>query len=48
MSPSPEALEWHLPTEPWVFVVDSDGRVAVRIEGLATQDEIVAAVHKLL
>jgi hypothetical protein len=48
LSPSPEALEWHLPTEPWVFVVDSDGRVAVRIEGLATQDEIVAAVHKLL
>lgn len=48
LSPSPEALEWHLPTEPWVFVVDREGRVAKRIEGLATEDEIVAAVRKLL
>jgi hypothetical protein len=48
LSPSPEALEWHLPTEPWVFVVDREGRVAMRIEGLATEDEIVAAVRELL
>ena len=48
LSASPEALEWHLPTEPWVFVVDREGRVAMRIEGLATEDEIVAAVRELL
>jgi hypothetical protein len=48
LSPSPEALEWHLPTEPWVFVVDRDGRVAMRFEGLATEGEVVAAVEKLL
>jgi hypothetical protein len=48
LTQSAAALEWHLATEPWVFVVDSDGRVAARIEGLATQDEIVAAVGAVL
>jgi hypothetical protein len=48
LAPSIEALEWHLPTEPWVFVIDGDGRVATRVEGLITADEIVAAVRDLL
>lgn len=48
LTPSAEILAWRLPTEPWVFVVDRAGRVAVRIEGLATEDEIVAAVRELL
>lgn len=45
---SPEIIEWGLPTEPWIFVVDGDGRVAMRIEGLATHDEVVDAVRELL
>jgi hypothetical protein len=45
---SAAALEWHLPSEPWVFVIDSDGRVSARIEGLATLYEIVIAVREVL
>jgi hypothetical protein len=48
LSQSAAALEWHLPSEPWVFVVDSDGRVSAKIEGLATLDEIVNAVREVL
>jgi hypothetical protein len=39
------AREWGLPTEPWVFVVSGEGRVAARFEGLVTEEEIVAAVE---
>lgn len=46
--PSAAILEWRLPTEPWVFVVDGEGRVAMRIEGIASQEEIVSAVKDLL
>jgi hypothetical protein len=31
---------WGLATEPWVFVLDADGRVAERLEGSATAAEI--------
>ena len=36
--------EWLLPTEPWTFVVDADGRVAMRFEGLVTVEEVLAAL----
>lgn len=39
--------EWRLPTEPWVFVVDSQGKVAGAFEGVITQDELVEAVRKV-
>ena len=45
--PSAAILEWRLPSEPWVFVVDREGRVAMRIEGLATEDEVIAALRAL-
>lgn len=32
--------EWGLPTEPYVFVVDSAGRVAAKFEGTASADEL--------
>lgn len=41
-------LEWNLPTEPWVFVVDRDGRVAARFEGLATSEELENALTSVL
>lgn len=33
-------LEWHLVTEPWLFFVGKDGKVAQRFEGGITQREI--------
>ncbi len=38
--PASEMLEWRLPTEPWLFVVDSQGRVSARFEGLVTAEEL--------
>lgn len=31
---------WNLPTEPWVFVVDSNGVVTARFEGTATVEDL--------
>jgi hypothetical protein len=39
--------EWHLATEPWVFVVDGDGLIAASFEGLVSQAEIEAAIDNL-
>lgn len=36
----PAVQEWGLPTEPWVFVVDADGIVIGRFEGVISADEI--------
>jgi hypothetical protein len=35
--------EWGLPTEPYVFVVDADGKVAAKFEGIASAEELRAA-----
>jgi hypothetical protein len=35
--------DWGLPTEPYVFVVDADGKVSAKFEGLASADELTAA-----
>ena len=36
--------DWNLPSEPWVFLVDEDGIVRQRFEGLATYQEIKLAL----
>ncbi len=36
--------EWNLATEPWVFVVGADGKVAASFEGILGEDELVKAV----
>jgi hypothetical protein len=41
-------VEWGLPTEPYVFVVDAHGKVASKFEGLAYPDELTAALDALL
>lgn len=41
-------VEWGLPSEPYVFVVDADGKVAARFEGMAYPDELSAALEPLL
>ena len=40
-------LAWRLPTEPWVFLIGSDGRVVERFEGALSVRELSAAVKKL-
>ena len=39
------AREWRLTSEPWVFVVDEEGRVASRFEGFLGEDELVEALE---
>lgn len=34
------AEEWRLPTEPWVFLVGSDGTIKARLEGLFSEEEL--------
>ena len=45
--PAAATRDWRLPTEPWTFVVDSEGRVAARFEGFATGGEVLAALGGL-
>ncbi len=40
----PQVLEWRLPTEPWLFAVDSKGKVAARLEGAYSAAELESAV----
>ena len=40
--------EWGLETEPWVFVVGTDGRVAARFEGLLAAEELARALADVL
>lgn len=39
--------EWGLPSEPWVFVVDSEGIVSASFEGAASDAELLAALDSL-
>lgn len=38
---------WGLPTEPYTFVVDGDGTVAAKFEGMLAADELTAALDAL-
>ena len=37
--------DWGLVTEPWTFVVNANGKIASRFEGLVSVHELEAAVH---
>lgn len=39
-----QVLAWKLPTEPWLFTIGADGRVAARLEGAFGEDELEEAV----
>jgi hypothetical protein len=41
-----QVVKWHLPTEPWVFTIDSEGKIAARIEGAFSARELEAAIAK--
>jgi len=40
--------EWHLPTEPWVFLVGGDGEIRAKFEGSVSLGELTAAVGRYL
>ena len=39
---APSVVEWGLTSEPWVFVVDADGVISGRFEGVVESEEIAA------
>jgi len=42
----PQLQEYGLETEPWLFVIDSDGKISTRIEGTFSVDELRAGIEK--
>lgn len=43
----PNVEAWHLPTEPWTFVINKKGRVSDRFEGAVSPGELERAVAKV-
>lgn len=41
----PATSEWGLPSEPWVFIVDSSGVVSATFEGVASDTELADAIE---
>ena len=41
-------IDWALPTEPWTFVMDAEGKVAAKFEAFATKDELESALEAVL
>jgi hypothetical protein len=42
-----QVTRWRLPTEPWAFVIDRDGRIAARFEGVFSVGELARAVQRV-
>lgn len=40
--------QWHLPSEPWIFLVGGDGRIKAKFEGPVSESELQSAVRRLL
>ena len=45
---SPVVEGWALPSEPWTFIMDADGRIAVKFEAFATETELQEALAAVL
>ncbi len=41
-------IDWELPTEPWTFVMDGEGKVAAKFEAFVTKEELRAALMAVL
>ncbi len=41
---SPDIEAWGLPSQPWLYVVDADGRVAALFEGALSETELATAL----
>ena len=44
----PTVEEWRLVSEPWIFIVDSEGIIRAKFEGLVTGRELEAALQQVL
>ncbi len=44
----PTVEEWRLDTEPWIFVVDRDGIIRNKFEGLVTERELESALRQVV
>jgi hypothetical protein len=44
----PQVGAWGLPTEPWIFLIGRDGRIAERFEGAVSVTELARAVESKL
>ncbi len=44
---TPVSKQWGLQSEPWVFVVDKQGKIAAKFEGLLTPQELLEAIRKV-
>jgi hypothetical protein len=44
----PVMAEWGLTTEPWIFIVDRDGRVSAKFEGIMSLAEVEAALTAVI
>ena len=47
-TPLPAVTEWRLPSEPWVFLIDKDGKIADKLEGGLTADELKEGLARLV
>ena len=45
---SSTALQWHIPSQPWIFIVDRSGRVAAKFEGPTAESEIESSIGHVL
>lgn len=45
---SAPAAQWHIPSQPWVFVVDRRGIVVAKFEGPASSSELAGAIRRVL
>ncbi len=45
---NPVLKQWRIPTDEWTFIVGADGRIAARFESFVTQDELSAALARVL
>ncbi len=41
-------IDWGLPTEPWTFIMDAEGKVAAKFEAFVTKDELEQALTTVL
>ena len=48
LEPVPAVLEWGLRTEPFIFVIDTDGIVRVKLEGVTDLAELSEAIESVL
>ena len=46
--PAPAMVEWGLPSDTWLFVIDQEGRVADKFEAIATVEEVEPVLRRLL